>query len=606
MRACPVAGFPARSGRAWDEVTWISFDHFLTADQVKASFPDIDLDQFEPVECENSFSEEKKKDGAVQDALRRYHVIEVWDKTKREIWWISKHYEKPLKVEEDPLQLKDFWPIPRPLYALDQDDTLVPVEDFRAYADQADELDKITGQISKIISAIKVRGIYDSTLKVVADLLKTGDDNAMLPAENSVPVMQAGGFEKAIWILPVETLAKVLDSLYTQREQIKQTIYEITGISDIFRGSTDPNETLGAQQLKAQNGSVSISDRQDNVARYARDLVRIMAEIVSQEFEAPVLQAMTGVELPTADEKAQAEAQLQSPPVDESGQPAEPNPETVEYLQKPTWEEVLEILKSDQMRSYRVGIETDSTIAGDAQKDQQNVTDLLRGRRWICLGRPPRSRKRIDRDRRGKALLMSVLRRFRLGREVEDAMDAVSESMGKGQAGMSPQQAQQMQAQMQEQGAQMQQAAQEIQARSGSSPNVNRRSSRPRRSCRRMSKPPNRSWTPNPGPSRRKASPRSRTPNCRGYTGSERQTAGHALRRGRVGPADRRSRRFNRTDSADGRPTAQTIQVQAQVQAQAVAAGQQQMSQLMQIMAADTEAVRGPNGELIGARKVLQ
>ena len=599
--------FRRGAGRTWDEVTWISFDHFLTADQVKASFPDIDLDQFEPVECENSFSEEKKKDGAVQDALRRYHVIEVWDKIKREIWWISKHYEKPLKIEEDPLQLKDFWPIPRPLYALDQDDTLVPVEDFRAYADQADELDKITGRISKIISAIKVRGIYDSTLKVVADLLKTGDDNAMLPAENSVPVMQAGGFEKAIWILPVETLAKVLDSLYTQREQIKQTIYEITGISDIFRGSTDPNETLGAQQLKAQNGSVSISDRQDNVARYARDLVRIMSEIVAQEFEAPVLQAMTGVELPTADEKAQAEAQLQSPPVDESGQPAEPDPETVEYLQKPTWEEVLEILKSDQMRSYRVGIETDSTIAGDAQKDQQNVTDLLEAAGgYVSAVLPAVESGLIEMDG-AKALLMSVLRRFRLGREVEDAMDAVSEGMGKSQGGMSPQQAQQMQAQMQEQGAQMQQAAQEIQAKEQE---LAQREQAVQQAEAQLQKDVKAAQQVLDAESRAKQAESlaavkdaqlqgaTQAANAKqpvmhyGADGSVQQIVDHGDSIGQIAQMVAQ--------------LAQAIQVQAQVQAQAVAAGQQQMSQLMQIMAADTEAVRGPNGELIGARKVLQ
>ena len=599
--------FRRGAGRTWDEVTWISFDHYLTADQVKTSFPGIDIDLLEPVECENNFSDEKKKDGAVQDALRRYHVIEVWDKTERQIWWISKGYEKPLKVEEDPLELKDFWPIPRPLYALDQDDTLVPVEDFRAYADQADELDKITGRISRIISAIKVRGIYDSTLTVLADLLKSGGDNEMLPAQNSTPVMQAGGFDKAIWLLPVETLAKVLESLYTQRDQIKQTIYEITGISDIFRGSTDPNETLGAQQLKAQNGSVSISDRQDNVARYARDLVRIMAEIVSQEFEPQVLQAMTGVELPSAQEKQAAQAQMQSPPMDENGQPAEPDPEAVEYLQKPSWDEVMQILKSDQMRSYRVGIETDSTIAGDAQKDQQNVTDLLEAAGGYVTAILPAVESGLIEIDGAKALLMSVLRRFRLGREVEDAMDAVSESMGKGQGGMSPQQAQQMQAQMQDQGQQMQQAAQEIQAKEQE---LAQREKAVQQAEAQLQKDVKAAQQVLDAESRAKQAESLaavKDAQLQGATqaANAKQPAMHYGADGAVQQIVDHGDSIAQVAQMIAQLT-QAIQVQAQAQAESTMKIQQQMQQLMQIMLMDNEAVRGPNGELIGSRKVLQ
>ena len=38
------------------------------------------------------------------------------------------------------------------------------------------------------------------------------------------------------------------------RKQIIEDIYQIMGLSDIMRGATDPQETLGAQQLKTQYG----------------------------------------------------------------------------------------------------------------------------------------------------------------------------------------------------------------------------------------------------------------------------------------------------------------------------------------------------------------
>jgi hypothetical protein len=76
-------------------------------------------------------------------------------------------------------------------------------------------------------------------------------DNDGVAAESARAYMANGGLEKAIWWMPIEQLAAVLQQLYLARDQAKATIYEITGISDILRGATNPNETLGAQQLKA-------------------------------------------------------------------------------------------------------------------------------------------------------------------------------------------------------------------------------------------------------------------------------------------------------------------------------------------------------------------
>jgi hypothetical protein len=60
----------------------------------------------------------------------------------------------------------------------------------------------------------------------------------------------------------------------TLRKEIIQDIYQIMGLSDIMRGSTNPQETLGAQQLKTQYGSTRIRDKQEEMVRIARDLVR--------------------------------------------------------------------------------------------------------------------------------------------------------------------------------------------------------------------------------------------------------------------------------------------------------------------------------------------
>jgi len=87
----------------------------------------------------------------------------------------------------------------------------------------------------------------------------------------------------------------VLIQLYDARERVKRTLYEITGMADILRGETNPNETLGAQQLKAQFATRRISRAQKQVARFARDLMRLRAFVMARHFSVETLGRMTGL-----------------------------------------------------------------------------------------------------------------------------------------------------------------------------------------------------------------------------------------------------------------------------------------------------------------------
>jgi hypothetical protein len=328
------------------------------------------------------------EDEADKNLFKRGIVWEVWDKEAREVLFIAPSVkEEPLKQDDDALGLKDFFPIPRPMYALESTDSLVPVELFKLYKDQADELDRITKRINKLIEGLKLRGIYDSTLKVLGDLMNKGD-NALIPADDGAIAIfaQGGSFDKAIWLMPIDMAANVLKQLYIQRDQIKQTIYEITGLSDILRGDSDPNETLGAQQIKAQSGSRRLRRLQKEVQRYARDLMRLCAEIMAEHFE-PFMFETDGRQT--------------------GADPARGHPGSQE---RPA-------------RSYRVDIETDSTIAEDEQADQKAMVDLLDGITRFVTGVGPAVQAGYMTVETAMTMLKSVVRRFRLGREVEDALE---------------------------------------------------------------------------------------------------------------------------------------------------------------------------------------
>src|SRR4029079_2123570 len=76
---------------------------------------------------------------------------------------------------------------------------------------------------------------------------------------------------------------------------------QITGMADIMRGDTDPNETLGAQKLKNQYGTTRIRDKQAELVRLSRDLVEICSEIMTEKFDDATLIQMSQTQLRTED-----------------------------------------------------------------------------------------------------------------------------------------------------------------------------------------------------------------------------------------------------------------------------------------------------------------
>src|SRR5690606_25678896 len=158
-----------------------------------------------------------------------------------------------IKREDDPLGLTNFYPIPAPVQPITLTGRLDPTCPFAIYKKLADELDLATKRINAIMRGLKVRGLVAGDLTDV-ELLSKADDNELVAAKDLEGLAQTGGIEKAIMWWPVEKAIVVLKELYAQREQIKQAIYELTGISDIVRGASKSGETATAQQIKTQWG----------------------------------------------------------------------------------------------------------------------------------------------------------------------------------------------------------------------------------------------------------------------------------------------------------------------------------------------------------------
>ena len=77
---------------------------------------------------------------------------------------------------------------------------------------------------------------------------------------------------------------------------LKQDLYEVLGIGDIMRGMTDPDETLGAQQLKAQFGGNRLQFKQQSIGDWVASGQRIRAQIICGKFQPQTIIERSNIE----------------------------------------------------------------------------------------------------------------------------------------------------------------------------------------------------------------------------------------------------------------------------------------------------------------------
>jgi hypothetical protein len=202
----------------------------------------------------------------------------------------------------------------------------------------------------------------------------------MIPAHNWQSFSEKGGFRGTIDFVPIESTAQVLVGMYQERIRLIQSIFELTGISDIQRGSSDPRETKGAQMLKAQFSSLRLMPRQKKVQRFVRDIFRLMAEVIGEVFSPETMTKMTGI---------------------------------------PVTQEILDLLRDDD--SYQIEVETDSTVLPDEAADKAAVAEYLQA---IGGFMQLTAQGGIPREVALKILLWAS-RRFKVSREIEDLIEAL-------------------------------------------------------------------------------------------------------------------------------------------------------------------------------------
>lgn len=423
--------------RKWREVEWVARRSWLTRKAGVARFGDAFL--------EAEFKERSTAKDDEYKGEKKAAVWEIWHKTENVVVWVSSGVDDVLDIQPPFLTLEGFFPCPRPAYGTVMRSKLTPVPDFLYYKDQIEEINELTARISALSEALRMKGFYASGGEdlgaAIEAALKNQDNNAiMIPLPNFTALGGAAIKDSIVW-LPVAEVAATVKELIGLRQQLIQDVYEITGLSDIMRGATNPNETLGAQELKSQYGSVRVRDRQNELIRIALDMAQIAGEIMAENFQPQTLLAMSQIDDLPSQQAIQQQIQTIEWQVQQAKsnpqivQMAQQNPEQAQQLLKQaeqqvqtlqntvTVEAVVELLRSQRMRPFILDIETDSTIQPNEDAAKQRAGEFITAVGGFLGQAVPLVQQVPEATPMAMAMLRYVAGQFRAGRELDGVID---------------------------------------------------------------------------------------------------------------------------------------------------------------------------------------
>ena len=321
----------------WEDVNWVARIHYLCRKSI-----------FE------SFGEEKALavlgPSVPDDDYKQIKVYEIWDKVSKCVLWVCQNNANLfLKEIENPLGVEGFFPCPKPIFATLANGSIIPVPDYAMIKADIEELGGVVDRMSLTMKALKVTGAYDSSFPHLADILNK--DVSLVAVQDFDKLKNAGGIKGIVDFMPIEQYISALQALAARRDDIIENIYRVTGISDIMRGTSNPDDTATAVKQKTNFGTLRNQDRQNDMQRFICDLYRLKAEIICEQFSTDNLASFL-----TAEER-QNQALVQA---------------------------AIRLLKTDKMRDMVLSVETDAVFNQAAEEAKvvstvETVHKLIQG-----------------------------------------------------------------------------------------------------------------------------------------------------------------------------------------------------------------------------------
>lgn len=445
--------------RCWRDVSWVARRAWLTLEEMKERFEGVSDDLWQ-----RAFFGEKRDNGGYNwgedDCIpEKAAVWEVWDRTKKRVRWVVEGIDEFLDDADPHLNLKDFFPCPRPAYGTLIRRTLIPQPDYKRYAVHLDQINDLTRRIYDLLDRIRVMGFIAAGGDVgsaVQTALSEVDSSAVIIPVPGAALTATGGAANMIAWLPLDVIATTITGMIDARAQLFADFDRLSGISDIMRGETEPDETLGAQRLKSQYGSVRVRDKRDELIRLARDAARISGEIICDNFTQEELLEIAQMDIPTRREvdksikdlekAARAEMEqltegLEEPESEEQAQQMQAqlqqaqqqiqekySPQFQQLEQAVVIEDVMKLIKDERARALIIDVETDSTVMTDEMAEKAARSEFLNAFSGALAATQPLMAAGEKGAKLAGAMMKFALQPFNVSRDLDATIDEFVEA----------------------------------------------------------------------------------------------------------------------------------------------------------------------------------
>jgi hypothetical protein len=451
--------FRHEPARKWEEVGWVARRAWMTRKDMRKRFRKDSGDAYQ--QANFTIKREEEENGA-SDGSRKASVWEVWHKVENKVYWVSEGVDVLLDVDKPHLSLKGFFPCPKPAFGTLGRRTLVPTPDYERYATHFAKINTLTSRIYLLLESVKMKGLIPSggdIADAIEELIRSDDDQILIP----VPSAQLNGdMQSFVAWMPLEQIATTIQGLISARGQLIDDFYQLSGISDIMRGATEAEETLGAQQLKSQYGSIRVKQKIDELQRIAKDSIRIASEIISEKFSQDTLFDMSQMEIPTkadidkqikgVEKAAEQELKALSEKAEEQAEQAQSDPQQAQAFQQQFQqaqqqilqkyapmlneaknlvpiEDVMKLLRDDKSRGFAFEIEDGSTVLADEAQEKASRNEFMAAFSNASTALMPLVQTGPEGAKLAGAMLKFQLSPYRTGRELDSMIDEWIDAM---------------------------------------------------------------------------------------------------------------------------------------------------------------------------------
>lgn len=331
--------------RKWNEVTRCAMEYNYSYRDFKKKFGEKALEKISLVDIE------QHKTG------KPIIVFEYWDEMLKECRWLAENSDDFFQPEggspttyglkeiegaqedydnSDLYGLSSFYPCTEPLIFNNTPRNFWPTPEFFQVADIIEHINSVFSRAVLLTKAIRIRFLFDSSVPQLKELIgETGEGGGIgIPNLEKALIAGKGSLAMLVQYMPIDDLLSGLNNMYNAFNQGLDTFYQITGMSDLIRGQTNPDsdKTYGERQMEGKFALNRIEPYQRKAQEWVKNNLQIGMEMGLKMFSES-----------TVDEYIV--------------------PQTLDDEDKQRYVGALALLKDNKRSRFRVDFETDSTIA---------------------------------------------------------------------------------------------------------------------------------------------------------------------------------------------------------------------------------------------------